>query len=203
MERLLVPISSDQLRSSSLGYYVPDGTLICNVQTINSRHVDQNANHQKSCMSVHFYTGTRFWGVKYNCAPFCKTKTHNQFLHNFLHNRKLNLDVTSCDLLDFWLWQDVICWAPSQFFILSRNVTYLDTATTSELVMVMDFSLQRLHSRLANFHHSEYSFPPKRDFRVILIFFCACRTPGARQVCARCARLQKNVRPLLSLLEWF
>jgi hypothetical protein len=46
MGRLSVPISSDQLRSSSLGYYVPDGTLICNGQTINSRHVD-------------FYTGTR------------------------------------------------------------------------------------------------------------------------------------------------
>ena len=58
MGRLSVPISSDQLRSSSLGYYVPDGTLICNGQTINSRHVDQNANHQKSRMSVHFYTGS-------------------------------------------------------------------------------------------------------------------------------------------------
>jgi hypothetical protein len=55
---LSVSISSDQLRSSSLGYYVPDGTLICNGQTINSRHVDQNANHQKSHMSVHFYTGS-------------------------------------------------------------------------------------------------------------------------------------------------
>jgi len=55
---LSVPISSDQLRSSSLGYYIPDGTLICNGQTINSRHIDQNANHQKSRMSVHFYTGS-------------------------------------------------------------------------------------------------------------------------------------------------
>ena len=57
MGRLSVPISSDQLRSSSLGYYVPDGTIICNGRTINSRHVDQNANNQKSRMSVHFYTG--------------------------------------------------------------------------------------------------------------------------------------------------
>ena len=54
--------------------------------------------------------------VKYNCAPFCDIETHNQFLSIFLHTGKLYLDVTSCDLLEFWLWRDVICWAPIVIF---------------------------------------------------------------------------------------
>jgi hypothetical protein len=52
----------------------------------------------------------------------------------------------------------VIRWAPIVIFLLSRNVAYLDTTTTSELVM---FFLLNGFSRLANFHHSEYSFPDK------------------------------------------
>ena len=43
-----------------------------------------------------------------------------------------------------------------EFFILSRNVAYLDTLTTSELVM---FFLLNGFSRLANFHHSKNLFP--------------------------------------------
>jgi hypothetical protein len=41
-KHLSVPITSGQLRSSSLGYHVPvpDGTLICIGRTMNSRHVE-------------------------------------------------------------------------------------------------------------------------------------------------------------------
>ncbi len=41
---------------------------------------------------------------------------HIQFLRGFLHSQKLCIDMTSCDLLEFWLWRDVICWAPIVFF---------------------------------------------------------------------------------------
>ncbi len=54
---LSVPITSDQLRSSSSRLYVLGGTLIYYGWTMNSRHVYQKPNHQKSCMSVHFLTG--------------------------------------------------------------------------------------------------------------------------------------------------
>ena len=95
MGRLSVPISSDQLRSSSLGYYVPDGTLICNGQTINSRHVDQNANHQKSRMSVHFYTGTVELAAKgpqisSDIGVLCLLWSQNDVIHS-----RLRLSATS------------------------------------------------------------------------------------------------------------
>ena len=97
------------------------------------------------------------WGVKYNCALFCEIETHNQFLRIFLHTGKLCLDVTSCDLLEFWLWQNVICWAPIVIFhtfgkcCVLRYYYYVGTG--------LWFFLLNGFSRLANFHHSEYSFP--------------------------------------------
>ena len=45
-----------------------------------------------------------------------RTKHINQFLRNFLHTGKQCLDMTSCDLLDFLLWRNVICWAPIVIF---------------------------------------------------------------------------------------
>ncbi len=47
---------------------------------------------------------------------FLQDRTHNQFLHIFLHTGKLCHDVTSCDLLEFWLWRNVIRWAPIVIF---------------------------------------------------------------------------------------
>ena len=134
-----------------------------------------------------------------NSAPFWDLEGWNQFPRHFLHTRKLYLNVTSCDLLEFLLWRDVICLAP----IIIFHTTFAECCVHRYLHYWNCFVHFGVNGYFWGriFGNSKTRLPNK-EIRMILIFF----TPGVWWVCPGvhqvCARLGTDGYLCLSLMSF-